>query len=289
MKNSWANWTISDAPDHVLPCGSTSEKRCFITCPNCKEEINVAAESAMKNRSLTARQHLKSCKVTQGAGSSEKKEQVPNLPPSKLKKVEQTSVDTGVQSVIADKDKTISTLAASESKLLVKNEDLKSQVSSMGNRLADLEARNRDHDNEVSQLKANMDMIYRMFSRELGFPERPPWPSFEEYNDKLVGLKKAAAVNTASPHPNNESSKRMREKNEQLKAENTKLKRHESLSEAFRALVKDDKFHRQTMLSLHPDKLDQLDSSLHGHANTLLEAVKSERAPQSPSKRKKIQ
>ena len=43
-------------------------------------------------------------------------------------------------------------------------------------------------------------------------------------------------------------------------------------SEAFRALVKDDKFHRQTMLSLHPDKLDQLDSSLHGHANTLLDA-----------------
>ena len=64
MKRSWANWMITEAPDRPIPdCpNGTLEQRAFITCPECGDKINVTSVNAMRNRSITARTHMKTCK-----------------------------------------------------------------------------------------------------------------------------------------------------------------------------------------------------------------------------------
>ena len=62
-RRDWSEWTISPAPPrpiHDHPDG-LMEPRSFVKCPMCLEKINVAAATAMSNRSLTGRHHLKKC------------------------------------------------------------------------------------------------------------------------------------------------------------------------------------------------------------------------------------
>ena len=63
VRRDWSCWTISLAPPRLIhdhPEG-LAEPRSFVKCPICLEQINVAAATAMKNRSLTGRNHLKKC------------------------------------------------------------------------------------------------------------------------------------------------------------------------------------------------------------------------------------
>ena len=60
---SWSRWEVGDPFLQQVPGkpDGVTEARCMVTCPHCKESINVAAANARKNLSLTARQHQKKC------------------------------------------------------------------------------------------------------------------------------------------------------------------------------------------------------------------------------------
>ena len=62
-RRDWSHWTISLAPPRLIPDhpDGLTEPRSFVKCPVCLEQINVASATAMKNRSLTGRNHLKKC------------------------------------------------------------------------------------------------------------------------------------------------------------------------------------------------------------------------------------
>ena len=62
-RRNWSCWTISLAPPRPIPDHpeGLAESRSFVKCPICLEQINVASATAMKNRSLTGRNHLKKC------------------------------------------------------------------------------------------------------------------------------------------------------------------------------------------------------------------------------------
>jgi hypothetical protein len=63
MKNDWSSWVLSEAQMRQIPGAplGKQEMRVWITCPHCKVNIDAAAESAMSNRHLTAKRHLKVC------------------------------------------------------------------------------------------------------------------------------------------------------------------------------------------------------------------------------------
>ena len=92
-RQSWSDWIITTAPPRPIPDHPDGllEPRAFITCPTCSERINVATATAMKNRSLTARQHLKKGHLTATDGAivpaaapaNELAVTEPVLPPSK--------------------------------------------------------------------------------------------------------------------------------------------------------------------------------------------------------------
>jgi len=91
-RQSWSDWSITAASPRPIPGHPEGllEPRAFITCPTCAEKINVAAATAMKNRSLTARQHLKrghcqtqSQALVEAPDSDQPVDEGVELPPSK--------------------------------------------------------------------------------------------------------------------------------------------------------------------------------------------------------------
>ena len=255
---------------------STSDVRKYvgITCPYCCVVfVNIPSEHVFTNKASECKKHLLKCSRAADDGVA--------VEPIKRKGERQESKNSDEAT---NRDQ-ISTLVASEAKLLSRNEDLRSQVSLLNEQMANLQDRdtqraeeNKELRTEMAHLKSNMEHMYRLFSHELGLPERPPWPSVEEYTDRLLGLKKAAAVNEGVDQRDKQPSlKRTREENEKLKTENKQLRKQRAVSAAFTALVRDDRFHRQTMLLLHPDKRGQLAEHHRPHADVLLKAVQTAR------------
>ena len=68
-RRSWASWIISDPEDRQVPGKppGTKEPRCYITCPDCKSKIDVAAASARSNRPFHCKQHISSGHCTSAA------------------------------------------------------------------------------------------------------------------------------------------------------------------------------------------------------------------------------
>lgn len=221
-RGSWSAWTISEpfAADAAQGGTGSANMRCLVTCPECKESINVAAANAKKNLSLTCRQHLRICK-------QRKVEEEIILPGSKRPRAE--AVCSGCTMLVVRTEE-CATLVSQESRLVQRNDELSARVHSLESRLAarteelrlqieqlQVDARARDkREKEKEARDRERDARIELLSRTLGF-RAPPIPPMDTLVDKVVSMVKAAAVGSTVPSKEKELTATIKKLRQQLR------------------------------------------------------------------------
>ena len=206
-RTSWSAWTIGEPFDQQVAGARTGvvEKRCFITCPECNEKINVSNAYAQKNLSLTARQHQKICPKINCDPI--------HLPRSKRPRSSDTTATTGEQNPKNDLamqtdsfddvyalQKQNSEICKENKTLVQENQGLNARVHSLEEKMFDLQQRieQQDENNrERDKRDRQRDVWERKVSEALGF-KTPPVPDVYLCTDKIDGLRKASILASAT-------------------------------------------------------------------------------------------
>ena len=292
VRQSWTAWLISEpfeqqqngAADGVM------EQRCYITCPDCGEHMNVAYATAMKNRSLHARQHLRTSKA-HGASSDAGSQADASIyaPPSskRVRSVDGAGNPTSIalqeriqclermvvekNDALSSKDEIIEqgkqcvlTHSESETRLVKCNVELTSRVHSLETQMQQMCIDMQQMRSEMQQLRPLVPIVERI-GKELNLSVNvPPAPSIDVYISRLDGLKKAAAVSkiTGSASHNHADVDALQKQIKKLNRENKDAK---TLAACFREFPKHPVEARTLLRSVaakaHPDK--------HGGAETV--------------------
>ena len=221
-RRSWKAWTISEPfMQSMHEKDGGMERRCHITCPDCKEKINVAYDSAHKNKSLIARQHIRTSPAhTNNPPTSSSASNEP--PPSKRPREEAPlppppSDQATMKEELAEKDRRIVVFQEQEERLITasdglrntvaslqeQNTGLRTDVSSLKQQMEQLQQQDRDKSLQMHALSEQMKAMQVQLGslkqdqehihRSLGF-HAPPTPECKDVVHKIQSLQKATAA-----------------------------------------------------------------------------------------------
>ena len=246
---SWSRWEVGDPFLQQVPGkpDGVTEARCMVTCPHCKESINVAAANARKNLSLTARQHQKKCECL----STVRHEA---LPASKRPRTEAAgdhpSAMNALQRELAEKDRRLRMYAEGETRLVTRNDTLASQVHLLEEQMS----RQAEKVDQLQQQVSSILPVIQGIHRALRLSAPPVLP-VEQYVDRIKGLRKAAAL-ASKVDQGRGSEDRLRRERDRYRAQSDSLAHaleHER-SKGHDAHAPDTARQRRRLLKvLHPD------------------------------------